>query len=129
MGETVIESGSKLDNLVMVAHNVHIGKNCLLIGQVGVAGSTHLGDRVVMAGQSGAAGHLKIGDGVTVLAKSAVFKDVMDGEMVAGIPAVESGQWRRTAAILGKLDDLRRRVIGLEARERNRLGKTGEEGN
>jgi len=129
MGETVIESGTKLDNLVMVAHNVRIGKNCLLVGQVGVAGSTRIGDRVVMAGQSGAAGHLKIGDGVTVLAKSAVFKDVADGEMVAGIPAVESGKWRRTTAILGKLDDLRRRIISLEARERKRSQKAGEEGN
>lgn len=128
MGETVIGAGSKLDNLIMVAHNVSIGKNCLLVGQVGIAGSTELGDSVIMAGQSGAAGHLKIGRGVTVLAKSAVFKDIPDGEQVAGIPAVESGQWRRTAAILGKLDDLRRRIIRLETRGGKDEVKPGEEG-
>ena len=114
MGETVIGAGCKLDNLVMVAHNVRIGRNCLLAGQIGIAGSTELGDNVTMAGQSGAAGHLKIGSGVTVLAKSAVLKDMPEGVRVAGIPAVDSGQWRKTTAILGKLDDLRRKVVRLE---------------
>ncbi len=128
MGETVIGAGSKLDNLIMVAHNVRIGKNCLLVGQVGIAGSTELGDSVIMAGQSGAAGHLKIGKGVTVLAKSAVFKDVPDGEQVAGIPAVESRQWRRNTAIFGKLDDLRRRILRIETWEGKKTGEPREEG-
>jgi UDP-3-O-[3-hydroxymyristoyl] glucosamine N-acyltransferase len=114
MGETVIGAGSKLDNLIMVAHNVRIGKNCLLTGQTGIAGSTELGDNVIMAGQSGVSGHLKIGNDVTILPKSAVVKNLPDGASVAGIPAVESGQWRKNAVVLGKLDDLRRRVIRLE---------------
>jgi UDP-3-O-[3-hydroxymyristoyl] glucosamine N-acyltransferase len=114
MGETVIGSGSKLDNLIMVAHNVRIGKNCLLAGQTGIAGSTKLGDEVTMAGQSGVAGHLQVGDNVVILAKAGVLRDLPDGARVAGYPAVDSREWRRNAAVWGKLDELRKRVIRLE---------------
>ena len=115
MGETVIGPGCKLDNLIMVAHNVRLGSNCLLLGQTGISGSTVLGNDVIMAGQSGVGGHLKIGDGVTILARSGVVKDVPEGEQVAVFPAVDSGQWRKNSIILGKLDDLRRKVNKLEA--------------
>jgi UDP-3-O-[3-hydroxymyristoyl] glucosamine N-acyltransferase len=71
-GRTKIGNGTKLDNLVHIAHNVQIGSNCMLTGQVGIAGSTRVGDRVIMGGQSGSAGHVTIGSGVTVAARGAV---------------------------------------------------------
>src|SRR5260370_23262600 len=88
LGETIIGEGTKIDDLVMVAHNVKVGRHCLLVAQVGIAGSTELGDYVVVAGQSGFSGHLTIGNGVQVAAKSAVLGDVPDGTKVMGIPAV-----------------------------------------
>jgi UDP-3-O-[3-hydroxymyristoyl] glucosamine N-acyltransferase len=130
MGETVIGSGSKLDNLVHVAHNVVIGENCILTGQTGIAGSATLGDHVTIAGQSGVAGHLSVGAGAVVAAKSAVFKDVPPGATVAGIPAGELSEWRRNAGAFSRLDLLRKRVARLESElslVRGR-GKTDVEG-
>ncbi len=114
MGETVVGSGSKLDNLVHLAHNVVIGENCILTGQTGIAGSTTLGDHVTMAGQSGVAGHLMVGAGAVVAGKSAVFRDVPAGTTVAGIPAGEMAEWRRNVSTFSRLDLLRKRVAKLE---------------
>lgn len=124
--ETTIGAGTKIDNLVQVGHNAQIGRGCLLVSQVGISGSTHLGDGVVMAGQSGAAGHLEIGDGAQVAAKSAVFKSVPAGETVAGIPAIAAGRWKRSQALFGKLDDLRRRVLRLEKQSEAQTGGEGD---
>ena len=124
LDETRIGSGSKIDNLVQVGHNVRLGRGCILVSQAGIAGSTALGDYVVLAGQAGVSGHLKLGDGVRVAAKSAVFADVPAGEQVAGIPAVEAGQWRRQQAIASRLGELRRRLRELE----RRAGGASEEG-
>ncbi len=124
--ETRIGAGTKIDNLVQVAHNVHVGRGCLLVAQAGIAGSTRLGDGVVMAGQSGAAGHLEIGDGVRVAAKSAVFKSVPAGRQVAGIPAVEAAAWRRRQALLTRLADFERRLRAVEARFGRTEEKVGE---
>lgn len=114
LDETRIGAGSKIDNLVQVAHNVVLGRGCVLVSQVGIAGSTRLGDGVVMAGQAGAAGHLELGDHARVAAKSAVFKPVEAGATVAGIPAVEAAAWRRQQALLARLGDLVRRLRRLE---------------
>jgi UDP-3-O-[3-hydroxymyristoyl] glucosamine N-acyltransferase len=116
VGETRIGSGTKIDNLVQVAHGVHMGRHVLLAAQVGLAGSTRLGDSVVMAGQSGAAGHLHLGDRVMVSAKSAVTHDVPDGTHVAGIPAVQVEAWREAVVLVRKLPALRATVAALEAR-------------
>ena len=89
LGETVIGAGSKLDNLVMIAHGVTLGAGCLMAAQSGIAGSTQVGSNVTFAGQSGAAGHLKIADGTVVAAKTAVFASIDAGAFVAGIPAVD----------------------------------------
>ncbi len=115
LGETRIGRGTKVDNLVQIAHNVRVGAGCLLVAQVGISGSTRLGDGVIMAGQSGAAGHLEIGDGAIVGAKSAVLKDVPDGSFVSGIPARPHREWLRDAAALRRLEALRRRLRELEA--------------
>jgi UDP-3-O-[3-hydroxymyristoyl] glucosamine N-acyltransferase len=109
LGETVIGEGTKIDNLVQIAHNVRVGKHCLLVSQVGIAGSTELGDYVVVAGQSGFAGHLKIGNNVQVAAKSAVLKDVPDNTKVMGSPAIEFGQYARREATIKRLVQERKR--------------------
>jgi len=103
LGETVIGDGTKIDDQVMIAHNVKVGRNCLLVAQVGIAGSTELGDNVVVAGQSGFAGHLKIGNDVQVAAKSAVLDDVPDGAKVMGIPAIPFREFARREATLRRM--------------------------
>jgi len=114
--ETRIGSGTKIDNLVMVAHNVQVGEHCLLIAQVGVAGSARLGDQVVLAGQTGVAGHVDVGDRVQVASKSAVFKSAEPGSRLAGIPAIDSMTWRRLQVRLRRLRDLEDRLAALERR-------------
>jgi UDP-3-O-[3-hydroxymyristoyl] glucosamine N-acyltransferase len=116
VGETRIGRGTKIDNLVQVAHGVQIGQNVLLAAQVGVAGSTVLEDDVVMAGQSGATGHVRLGRGAVVSAKSAVTKDVAAGQHVAGVPAGDVAAWRESVVLVRRLPELRRLVAALEAR-------------
>lgn len=113
-GETRIGAGTKIDNLVQVAHNVSIGPRTLLVSQAGIAGSTKLGAGCVVAGQSGIAGHLRLGPGARVGAKSAVYEDVGDGQTVTGIPAVPHGAWRRQAAVVKGLPDWSRRLRRVE---------------
>lgn len=116
LGATVVASGSKLDNLVMVAHGVRIGSDALLAAQTGIAGSTRIGDRATFAGQSGAAGHLEIGAGAVVAAKTAVLSDLGPGEFVAGIPAVDHRRWKRSQAVVRKLPELQQRLRDLGER-------------
>jgi UDP-3-O-[3-hydroxymyristoyl] glucosamine N-acyltransferase len=124
-GSTEIGAGTKIDNLVQVAHNVTIGNDSVLVAQSGIAGSTRLGRRVIVAGQSGAAGHLTIGDGAVIGAKSAVLQDLEEGAFVLGIPAVDHRLWKRTQAAAARLPDLLRRVGRLErAPSGGRDGKT-----
>lgn len=106
LGPTVIGAGTKIDNLVHIAHNVAIGRNCLVMGQVGFAGSTKLGDYCVIASQSGIAGHLTLGHQATVGAKSGVMRDVPDKGTVLGIPAVPDKQAKRQWIGVQQLPDL-----------------------
>ncbi|MEO0205797.1 MAG: UDP-3-O-(3-hydroxymyristoyl)glucosamine N-acyltransferase [candidate division WOR-3 bacterium] len=89
IGSTIIGEGTKIDNLVHIAHNVQIGRNCLIMGQAGIAGSTRISDNVVLCGQTGVSDHLKIGKNVIVYAKSAVFSDLEANKRYSGIPARE----------------------------------------
>lgn len=116
VGETRIGRGTRIDNLVQVAHGVHIGRNVLLAAQVGIAGSTVLDDDVIMAGQSGSTGHVHLGRGAIVGAKSAVTKDVPAGGHVAGIPAVDLAEWREIVVLGRRLPEIRRDLADLEAR-------------
>jgi UDP-3-O-[3-hydroxymyristoyl] glucosamine N-acyltransferase len=118
LGSTVIGQGTKIDNLVHVAHNVVIGRHCLILGQVGFAGSTTLGDYVVVASQSGIADHLKLGNQAVVGAKSGVMRDVADGGRVLGIPAAPDRQAKRQMIALQQLPDLLRRTRELEKQVR-----------
>jgi len=114
LGSTVIGEGTKIDNLVHVAHNVVIGRHCLIMGQVGFAGSTTLGDYVVIASQSGIADHLKLGHQVMVGAKSGVMRNVEDGGRVLGTPAAPDKQAKRQMIALQQLPELIHRMRDLE---------------
>jgi len=125
IGETVIGRGSKLDNLVQIAHNVKVGPLSLICAQAGVSGSAELGTGVVLAGQVGVVGHIRVGDLAKVGAQSGVAHDVEDGQVVSGSPAVPHREWLRMSAALGQLGDLlkevrtlRRRVETLEKKEK-----------
>lgn len=117
VGVTRVGEGSKIDNLVQVGHNVVIGRRSILCGQSGVAGTASLGEGVVLAGQAGVGDHVELGDGVQVGAASAAVRNLPPGTVAsATVPAMEIGRWRRQAALLGRLDEMNRRLRRLEAR-------------
>ncbi|SUZ57468.1 uncharacterized protein METZ01_LOCUS10322 [marine metagenome] len=118
MDTTLIKAGTKIDNLVQVAHNCTVGNHSILVAQVGLAGSCRLGHHVVLAGQVGLADHVTLGDQVTVTAKSGTFRDLENNAVVSGWPAVPTGTWKRYVATLPKLPDLARKVKELESRLR-----------
>ena len=101
--DTVIGSGTKIDNLVQIAHNVRIGRHCIIVAQVGIAGSTVLDDYVVVGGQAAIADHLHIGRGACLAAASGVMRDVPAGERWGGSPAKPAREWLREQAVLAKL--------------------------
>ena len=106
LGETRIRRGTKIDNLVQVAHNVEIGENAILAGQVGIAGSSKIGKNVVLAGQVGVADHLSVGDNVIAIAQAGIAQDVPPGAVVAGTPQIDVHDWRRASVLLPQLSDL-----------------------
>ncbi len=114
LGSTIIGRGTKIDNLVHIAHNIEIGEHCILCGQVGFAGSTKLGNYVVLAGQVGIGGHLKIGNKVTVASKAGVMHNIPDGETWMGIPAQPHGQAKRVLIALQRLPDLMKKIATWE---------------
>src|SRR5277367_2689827 len=114
LGATVIGKGTKIDNLVQIAHNVEIGEHCLIIAQVGIAGSSKLGNYVVLAGQAGIGGHLKIGNQVTVGAQSGVMTDIPDGGKWLGAPAQPDRDFKRQVIAIQRLPDLLKRAAALE---------------
>jgi UDP-3-O-[3-hydroxymyristoyl] glucosamine N-acyltransferase len=116
LGETRIGRGSKIDNLVMIAHGVQLGPRSLLAGQAGIAGSARVGAGATLAGQAGVSGHLELGDGVVVAAKSAVFADLPQGSFVAGIPATDHRRWKRAQAVVARLPELRKEIRDLRHR-------------
>ena len=112
IGETRIQSGAKIDNLVMVGHGSSVGQDTLLCSQVGLAGSTHVGKNVILAGQVGVAGHCTIGDGAIATAQSGIPSDVPAGATVSGYPAIDNRRWLRSTAIFQRLPDLMRELRG-----------------
>lgn len=114
MGETRIGRGTKIDNLVQLAHNVRIGEDVILVSQVGISGSTSVGDRAVLAGQVGVVGHIRIGKDVKIGAKSGVHSSIRDGRIVSGIPTMPYEDYLKTMASLKYLPRIRERLRRLE---------------
>jgi UDP-3-O-[3-hydroxymyristoyl] glucosamine N-acyltransferase len=133
LGMTTIGSGTKVDNLVQVGHNVEVGERSVLCGQVGIAGSAKLGAGVVLAGRAGVADHQEVGDGAQVAATSVVMESVPAGTAVAGVPALPIPLWRRQQAVSRRLPELWQRLRRLERHlgiggDRPRGGGGGDEG-
>jgi UDP-3-O-[3-hydroxymyristoyl] glucosamine N-acyltransferase len=125
IGETRIKAGTKIDNLVQVAHGVTVGRNVLMAAQVGIAGSTHVGDEVMLGGQVGVGGHLTIGKGAVAVGQSGVTNSLEPGEMVAGYPAIDSKEWRKASVIFRRLPELKKRIEELEARVAELTSRAG----
>jgi UDP-3-O-[3-hydroxymyristoyl] glucosamine N-acyltransferase len=122
LGATRIGEGTKIDNLVQVAHNVQIGPRCMIVSQVGIGGSSRLGEGVTLAGKAGVGDNVTLEDGVVVGGFSGVAKDVKAGTFMFGIPAIEKkafaaerGRIRRIPKLIDRIDELLRRVERLEA--------------
>ena len=111
--DTVVGNGTKIDNLVHIAHNVRIGAKCLIMAQVGIAGSVTIGDGAIVAGQAGISGHVSIGAGARVAAQAGVFGDVPAGESWSGYPARPHRESLRASAALFKLAGMMRRLENL----------------
>ena len=103
MHDTVIGAGSRLDNLVQIAHNVRLGRGCVIVAQAGISGSTILGDHVMLGGQAGLTGHLRIGRGARIGAQAGVMADVPAGAEVVGSPAQKARTFFRELAVLRRL--------------------------
>jgi len=114
IGETRVERGVKIDDLVLVGHSSTIGENSVLCGQSGLAGTTTIGNRCILAGQVGVAGHLTIGDGATITAQSGVPNDVPAAVLYSGYPAIDNKQWLQNMAALNHLPKLLKTVRRLE---------------
>jgi UDP-3-O-[3-hydroxymyristoyl] glucosamine N-acyltransferase len=120
-GKTRIGKGTKIDNLVQVAHNVVIGEHSVLCGQSGISGSTTIGSRVILAGQAGLAGHLVVGDGAIIGAQAGVMKDVPQKDFVIGSPAMTHLQTKKMIANIITLPKLKDKVKELEEKVRGLL--------
>ncbi len=114
LGNTVIRQGTKIDNLVQVAHNVIVGEHCILAGQVGIGGSSKLGRYVVLGGQAGVADHVVIGDQVMAGGGTAIPRDIAAGKVIAGRDAMPVRDWLKVQAVLPKLPEIRRSLRELE---------------
>jgi UDP-3-O-[3-hydroxymyristoyl] glucosamine N-acyltransferase len=128
LGSTVIGQGTKIDNLVQIAHNVLVGAHSLIVAQVGIAGSTRLGNHCVLAGQAGLAGHLKIGNQVTVAAQAGVMRDIEDGQKVLGSPAIPDRDAKRQMIAAMQLPELIKRVRQLEKQVADLGGEAAPKG-
>ena len=115
--ETTIGQGTKLDNLVQVGHNVKIGKNCLIVAQVGVSGSVVMEDEVIVGGQAGFAGHLKVGKGAKIAGQAGITKNVEPGEFLKGNPALPFHLAQRISVLQRKLPDLFNRFAQEKSKE------------
>jgi len=114
MGETRIKKGTKIDNLVQIAHNVQIGDHSIVVSQVGISGSTKIGNHVVLAGQVGLVGHIEIGDRTIVAAQSGVAHSTPPGSRLLGSPARDLGTEKRLHVLVGKLPEMAKRIKQLE---------------
>ncbi len=114
--KTMIKKGTKIDNLVQIAHNVKIGQNCIIAGQVGIAGSSKVGNNVILAGQVGIVDHVEIANDVIIAAKSGIRKNIPEKSIVSGSPHLDIKEWRKAWVAIPRLYDLFREVRKLKKR-------------
>jgi UDP-3-O-[3-hydroxymyristoyl] glucosamine N-acyltransferase len=115
-GSTIVRRGTKIDNLVHLAHNVVIGENCFLVAQTGIAGSAKVGNNVTFAGQSGSVGHVTIGDNCVFAGRAGAAGDVPANSFYAGFPARPHREWLRAEAAVRRLPALFKKLQVMEAR-------------
>lgn len=116
LGTTWIKRGTKIDNLVHIAHNVVVGEDCALVAQVGISGSTTLGNRVTLAGQVGTIGHISIGDDVVAGPKTGISRSIASGEVVFGYPHIPYKEWLKSSRVVPRLPEMRNRIREMENR-------------
>jgi UDP-3-O-[3-hydroxymyristoyl] glucosamine N-acyltransferase len=116
IGETRIQAGAKIDNLVQIGHGVNVGRNALLAAQVGIAGSTSIGEGVILGGQVGVAGHVTVGKNAAAVGQSGITNSIPDGAFVSGYPAIDNREWLKSSAIFRKLPAIRKKIADLEQR-------------
>ncbi|MEK7236569.1 MAG: UDP-3-O-(3-hydroxymyristoyl)glucosamine N-acyltransferase [Nitrospirota bacterium] len=114
LGQTLIKQGTKIDNLVQIAHNVTIGAHSILVSQVGIAGSTRVGHHVMIGGQAGLADHIVIGDQVMIAARAGVNRNLEPNQIVSGAPVMPHEVWVKAQAVIPRLPELRQAVRTLE---------------
>ncbi len=119
LGSTIIRKGVKLDNLIQIGHNVVVGENTVMAGQVGVAGSTKIGSNCMIGGQVGIAGHLTIGDDVKIGAQSGISNNIKSGEIRLGSPAIDIAKYKKSAVHFRNLDNIVDRLEKLEDKLKN----------
>lgn len=127
-GATVIGSGTKIDNLVHIAHNVRIGSNCVIVALSGIAGSVEIGDGVTLAAQTGVKDHVRIGDGCVVAARAGVIGDIDAGSMVSGFPARDHRAEKRMQAARLHLPEVMTRLRALENEVKELRARIGSDG-
>ncbi|APG25486.1 MAG: UDP-3-O-(3-hydroxymyristoyl)glucosamine N-acyltransferase [Syntrophotalea acetylenica] len=116
MGVTLVKRGTKIDNLVQIAHNVTIGEDTILVAQVGIAGSSKVGNHCTIGGQAGLAGHIKIGDNTMVAAQSGIMSDLPAGQVFSGTPGMPHREWLKASAAVKNLPSMRKTVSSLQKR-------------
>ncbi|MCK4751753.1 MAG: UDP-3-O-(3-hydroxymyristoyl)glucosamine N-acyltransferase, partial [Bacteroidales bacterium] len=115
MGATILRKGVKLDNLIMIAHNVEVGENTVMAAQTGVSGSTKIGKNCMFGGQVGLIGHITIAEGVKIAAQSGIPKNINEeGAVVMGAPAFEYGKYQRSYVLFRKLPELKNQIDELD---------------
>ena len=114
LGETIIRKGTKIDNLVQVAHNVEIGENCILAGQTGIAGSVKIGKNVIIGGQVAISDHVNIGDNVMIAGRTGVMKDVPSNSIIAGVPSQNIREWKKSTLAFARLGELVKEIRELK---------------
>jgi UDP-3-O-[3-hydroxymyristoyl] glucosamine N-acyltransferase len=128
LGQTIIKQGTKVDNLVQIAHNVTIGAHSILVAQVGIAGSTRVGHHVMIGGQAGLADHIAIGDQVMIAARAGVNRSIEPNQIVSGAPAMPHEVWVKAQAVIPRLPELRQAVRSLEERVKQLEASQGARG-
>jgi UDP-3-O-[3-hydroxymyristoyl] glucosamine N-acyltransferase len=116
LGHTIIKQGTKIDNLVQIAHNVTVGEHNIIVAQVGIAGSTTIGHHVMIGGQAGLADHITIGDQAMIAARAGVNRSVAANQIVSGAPVMPHETWMKAQAVIPRLPELRQLVRSLEQR-------------